>query len=115
MLRKLPLLLFVLLSFSCALIAYLRAEAILFLVFRAPIPGVATGPHIHVGYRLSRSYAASSTDRQKPARQKYKNRQSPPLWLQCNRPIIEPPTHVLCHYRFREYGAGANKNQDFDN
>ena len=39
-----------------ALIAYLRAEAIPFLVFRAPIPGVATGPHIHVGYRSSRSY-----------------------------------------------------------
>jgi hypothetical protein len=39
-----------------ALIAYLRAEAITFLVFRAPIPGVATGPHIHVGYRSSRSY-----------------------------------------------------------
>ena len=39
-----------------ALIAYLRAEAIPFLVFRAPIPGVATGPHIHVGYRSARSY-----------------------------------------------------------
>ena len=39
-----------------ALINYLRAEAIPFLVFRAPIPGVATGPHIHVGNRSSRSY-----------------------------------------------------------
>ena len=39
-----------------ALIDYLRAEAIPFLVFRAPIPGVATGPHIHIGNRSSRSY-----------------------------------------------------------
>lgn len=39
-----------------ALVNYLRAEAIPFLVFRAPIPGVATGPHIHVGNRSSRSY-----------------------------------------------------------
>jgi hypothetical protein len=39
-----------------ALINYLRAEAIPFLIFRAPIPGVATGPHIHVGNRSSRSY-----------------------------------------------------------
>ena len=39
-----------------ALIAYLRAEAIPFSVFRAPIPGVATGPHIHIGYRSSRTY-----------------------------------------------------------
>lgn len=39
-----------------ALIAFLRAEAIPFLVFRGPIPGVATGPHIHVGNRSSRSY-----------------------------------------------------------
>jgi hypothetical protein len=39
-----------------ALVAFLRAEAIPFLVFRGPIPGVATGPHIHVGNRSSRSY-----------------------------------------------------------
>ena len=39
-----------------ALIGYLRAEAIPFLVFRAPIPGVATGPHIHIGNRSSRTY-----------------------------------------------------------
>ena len=39
-----------------ALINYLRAEAIPFLVFRAPIPGVATGPHIHIGNRSSRTY-----------------------------------------------------------
>ena len=39
-----------------ALINYLRAEAIPFLVFRAPIPGVATGPHIHIGNRSSRNY-----------------------------------------------------------
>ena len=39
-----------------ALIAFLRAESIPFLVFRGPIPGVATGPHIHVGNRSSRSY-----------------------------------------------------------
>jgi hypothetical protein len=40
-----------------ALIDYLRSEAIPFLVFRAPIPGVATGPHIHVGNRSSRTYS----------------------------------------------------------
>lgn len=39
-----------------ALINYLRAEAIPFLVFRNPIPGVATGPHIHIGHRSSRTY-----------------------------------------------------------
>ena len=39
-----------------ALIAFLRAESIPFLVFRGPIPGVATGPHIHVGNRSPRSY-----------------------------------------------------------
>lgn len=38
-----------------ALIEFLRAESIPFLVFRGPIPGVATGPHIHVGNRSSRS------------------------------------------------------------
>ncbi len=37
-----------------ALIGFLRAEAIPFLAFRGPIPGVATGPHIHVGNRSSR-------------------------------------------------------------
>jgi hypothetical protein len=39
-----------------ALVAYLRSESIPFLVFRGPIPGVATGPHIHVGNRSPRSY-----------------------------------------------------------
>jgi hypothetical protein len=39
-----------------ALVAFLRAASIPFLVFRGPIPGVATGPHIHVGNRSSRSY-----------------------------------------------------------
>ena len=32
-----------------ALVAFLRAEKIPFLVFRNAIPGVATGPHIHIG------------------------------------------------------------------
>jgi hypothetical protein len=39
-----------------ALVEFLRAESIPFLVFRGPIPGVATGPHIHVGNRSPRSY-----------------------------------------------------------
>ncbi|HEY0367725.1 MAG TPA: hypothetical protein VGC73_14735 [Pyrinomonadaceae bacterium] len=39
-----------------ALTEFLRAESIPFLVFRGPVPGVATGPHIHVGNRSSRSY-----------------------------------------------------------
>jgi hypothetical protein len=39
-----------------ALIEFLRAESIPFVVFRGPVPGVATGPHIHVGNRSSRSY-----------------------------------------------------------
>lgn len=39
-----------------ALIEFLRAQSIPFLVFRGPIPGVATGPHIHIGNRSSRSY-----------------------------------------------------------
>ena len=39
-----------------ALISFLRSEAIPFLVFRGPIPGVATGPHIHIGNRSPRSY-----------------------------------------------------------
>jgi len=39
-----------------ALIEFLRAESIPYLVFRGPIPGVATGPHIHIGNRSSRSY-----------------------------------------------------------
>jgi hypothetical protein len=37
-----------------ALIEFLRAESIPYLVFRGPIPGVATGPHIHIGNRSSR-------------------------------------------------------------
>jgi len=32
-----------------ALIKFLRSEGIPFLAFRGPIPGVATGPHIHIG------------------------------------------------------------------
>lgn len=32
-----------------ALVAFLRAEKIPYLVFRQAIPGVATGPHIHIG------------------------------------------------------------------
>jgi hypothetical protein len=39
-----------------ALVAFLRTESIPYLVFRGPIPGVATGPHIHVGNRSSRTY-----------------------------------------------------------
>jgi len=39
-----------------ALTEFLRAESIPFLVFRGPVPGVATGPHIHIGNRSSRSY-----------------------------------------------------------
>ena len=39
-----------------ALVEFLRAESIPFLVFRGPVPGVATGPHIHIGNRSSRSY-----------------------------------------------------------
>jgi len=39
-----------------ALTEFLRAESIPFLVFSGPVPGVATGPHIHVGNRSSRSY-----------------------------------------------------------
>ncbi|HET6980221.1 MAG TPA: hypothetical protein VFI24_28060 [Pyrinomonadaceae bacterium] len=39
-----------------ALIEFLRAESIPYLVFRGPIPGVATGPHIHIGNRSSRTY-----------------------------------------------------------
>jgi hypothetical protein len=33
-----------------ALVDFLRAEKIPFLVFRNAIPGVATGPHIHIGF-----------------------------------------------------------------
>jgi hypothetical protein len=32
-----------------ALIAYLQSQGIPFLAFRAAVPGVATGPHIHIG------------------------------------------------------------------
>jgi hypothetical protein len=32
-----------------ALITFLRSEGIPFLAFRSAIPGVATGPHIHIG------------------------------------------------------------------
>jgi len=39
-----------------ALIEFLRAESIPFLIFRGPVPGVATGPHIHIGNRSSRSH-----------------------------------------------------------
>lgn len=37
-----------------ALIAFLRQHEIPFLVFRGPIPRVATGPHIHIGHASSR-------------------------------------------------------------
>jgi hypothetical protein len=37
-----------------ALIAFLRENEIPFLVFRGPIPRVATGPHIHIGNASSR-------------------------------------------------------------
>jgi hypothetical protein len=37
-----------------ALIEFLRSEAIPFLAFRGPVPGVATGPHIHIGNRSPR-------------------------------------------------------------
>jgi hypothetical protein len=37
-----------------ALIAFLRNESIPFLAFRGPVPGVATGPHIHIGNRSPR-------------------------------------------------------------
>jgi hypothetical protein len=40
-----------------ALVAFLKAESIPFLAFRGPIPGVSTGPHIHVGHRSPRSYS----------------------------------------------------------
>jgi hypothetical protein len=33
-----------------AFVEFLRAEKIPFLVFRQAIPGVATGPHIHIGW-----------------------------------------------------------------
>ena len=37
-----------------ALAAFLRSEKIPFMAFRTAIPGVATGPHIHVGYASHR-------------------------------------------------------------
>jgi hypothetical protein len=37
-----------------ALITFLRAEEIPFLAFRSAIPGIATGPHIHIGNRSHR-------------------------------------------------------------
>lgn len=37
-----------------ALIGFLRAESIPFLAFRGAVPGVATGPHIHIGNRSPR-------------------------------------------------------------
>ena len=36
------------------LIEFLRKESIPFLAFRGPVPGVATGPHIHIGNRSPR-------------------------------------------------------------
>ena len=39
-----------------ALMSYLRNEGIPFLGFRGPIPGVATGPHIHIGNPSPRSF-----------------------------------------------------------
>ena len=41
-----------------ALVEYLRSENIPYLVFRHAIPGVATGPHIHIG-RPSHRYRAT--------------------------------------------------------
>ena len=38
-----------------ALISFLREKEIPFLVFRGPIPRVATGPHIHIGNASSRT------------------------------------------------------------
>jgi hypothetical protein len=38
-----------------ALVDFLRAEKIPFLVFRHAIPGVATGPHIHIGFPSHRN------------------------------------------------------------
>ena len=37
-----------------ALIEFLRKESSPFLAFRGPVPGVATGPHIHIGNRSPR-------------------------------------------------------------
>lgn len=37
-----------------ALIAFLQSKGIPFLAFRVAIPGVSTGPHIHIGYPSSR-------------------------------------------------------------
>jgi hypothetical protein len=37
-----------------ALTAYLQSKGIPFLAFRGAIPGVSTGPHIHIGYPSSR-------------------------------------------------------------
>jgi hypothetical protein len=37
-----------------ALIGFLRSNGIPFLAFRGAIPGVSTGPHIHIGYPSSR-------------------------------------------------------------
>ena len=37
-----------------ALIEFLRRESIPFMAFRSAIPGVATGPHIHIGNRSPR-------------------------------------------------------------
>lgn len=38
-----------------ALVAFLKAESIPYMAFRGPIPGVSTGPHIHVGNRSPRT------------------------------------------------------------
>jgi len=37
-----------------ALIAFLQSKGIPFLAFRGAIPGVSTGPHIHIGYPSSK-------------------------------------------------------------
>ncbi len=37
-----------------ALIGFLQSKGIPFLAFRGAIPGVSTGPHIHIGYPSSR-------------------------------------------------------------
>ncbi len=42
-------------SEGVALVDFLRSERIPFLVFRHAIPGVATGPHIHIGWPSHRT------------------------------------------------------------
>ena len=39
-----------------AVISYLQSQGITFTAFRAAIPGVATGPHIHIGRPSNRLF-----------------------------------------------------------